>query len=335
MGLWHHLARNRQTWYVCNIYRYLSDNPCGSKKGLVHEANHEAEQASAAPPRSTDGQASTSLVAHRVTELTLTLNNHGEECRDFLLDICSDHQLKSAGRYDPSIGQGVEDEMDPGNFAGSILLLAMIKPHICGMPDAPVLNIFGTPPPESLTVLAEGPPRSGKGPDNRRTNAIEALLNHWQDNARCQVVRAQLLDTWKLVRMTTSVLSWRMEWGWPWIVSERCTEVIRCQVSLLPQGPIPDQCLEDFEKVSANVKPAKALNLMQIPCGAATNASIASSVGMSKGGKVVPLIRWAIWRCEEAGVEHGGDLLKLFFPPSSPATPPPSLPLLPDTSENL
>ena len=151
--------------YVCNIYKYLSDNPCGSKKGLVHEANHEAEQASAAPPRSTDGRAFTSLVAHRVTELTLTLNNHGEECRDFLLDICSDHRLKSAGRYDPSIGQGVEDEMDPGNFAGSILLLAMIKPHSCGMPDAPVLDILGTPPPENLTVLAGGPPRAqARGP---------------------------------------------------------------------------------------------------------------------------------------------------------------------------
>ena len=67
----------------------------------------------------------------------------------------------------------------------------------------------------------------------------------------------------------------------------------------------------------------------------ATSAGITSNVDMAKGGKLVPLIRWAIWRCEEAGVEHGGDLLKLFFPPSSPATPPPSLPLLPDKSENL
>ena len=151
----------------------------------------------------------------------------------------------------------------------------------------------------------------------------------------CPCATSGHMETGPDDNISTQLAHWRMEWGWPWIVSERCTEVIRCQVSLLPQGPIPDQCLEDFEKVSANVKPAKALNLMQIPCGAATNASIASSVGMAKGGKVVPLIRWAIWRCEEAGVMHGGDLLKLFFPPSSPATPLPSLPLLHDTSENL
>ena len=67
----------------------------------------------------------------------------------------------------------------------------------------------------------------------------------------------------------------------------------------------------------------------------ATSAGIASNVGMAKGGKVVPLISWAIWRREEAVVEHGGDLMKLFFPTSSPTTPPPSLPLLHDTRENL
>ena len=110
--------------------------------------------------------------------------------------------------------------MDPGNFAGSILLLAMLRPCICGIHDAPALTIFGIPAPESLAILADGPPRSGRGPDNRRTNVIETMLNHWQDSTEFQNVRTELLETWRLVRVATSVLSWRMEWGWPWIVRD-------------------------------------------------------------------------------------------------------------------
>ena len=130
--------------------------------------------------------------------------------------------------------------MDPGNFAGSILLLAMLTPNICGLQGAPTLTIFGTLPPESLTFLADGPARSGKGPDNRRTNIVEAILNHWQDSAEYQDVRTELLETWKVVRVATSVLSWRREWKWPWIVREKCIEVMSCRRELLPAEPISD-----------------------------------------------------------------------------------------------
>ena len=39
------------------------------------------------------------------------------------------------------------------------------------------LDIFGAWP--NLLEPGKGRQRSGKGPDNRRTNALEALLNDW------------------------------------------------------------------------------------------------------------------------------------------------------------
>ena len=274
------------------------------------------------------------FLARRVAALTLALNESMKTCNATWLRICSDQELKISGRYDPSIGQGVEEETDAGNFSGSILLLAMLTPEICGLQGAPTLNVFGTPLPHGLCILADGPPRSGRGPDNRRTNVIESILNEWQDREEYQDVRTQLLETWTLVRVATSVLCWRREWKWPYVVQHHLAEVMGCDRNLLPEQLVYDQHFQAFEKVSTCVTQAAALKLAGIPRGFATNAQIADSVGLGRKSSCVGLIKTAIWRCEAANVEHGGNLLKLFCSPrpSEPASTllPPSHQLPPE-----
>ena len=88
----------------------------------------------------------------------------------------TDALLRGGGKYDPENGTGITTEMDYGNYAGSILMLAMLEPSLYGVPGAHQLTIFGC----GLASLGTAPPRSGMGPDNRRANAVEALLTHLQ-----------------------------------------------------------------------------------------------------------------------------------------------------------
>ena len=86
----------------------------------------------------------------------------------------TDNRLRAAGAYDPARGQGIADEMDWGNFSGSILMLAMLDPELFATPQVHRLSIWG----EGLLQLGTAAPHSGHGPDNRRTNALEAILNY-------------------------------------------------------------------------------------------------------------------------------------------------------------
>ena len=70
---------------------------------------------------------------------------------------------------------GDPKEKDSGNFSGSVVMLAMLDPARFGVSDAEPLGIFEDP--ANLLVLGERPARSSVGPDNRRTNAIEGILN--------------------------------------------------------------------------------------------------------------------------------------------------------------
>merc|ERR1719460_847707 len=79
----------------------------------------------------------------------------------------------------------------------AVLMLAMLLPDRFGVPGAPALNIFGVPPPMTVLQISSHRARSSVGADNRRTNAIEGLLNYWKDVD--EPIRPMLLETWVLV----------------------------------------------------------------------------------------------------------------------------------------
>ena len=105
----------------------------------------------------------------------------------------NDANLREAGSYDPAAGKGLTTETDSGNFAGSLLLLAMLLPDTYGVEGADPLGIFGTPPPAGLIAVSSGCARSSVGVDNRRCNAIEGLLNLWQHDAALRGLREKVL----------------------------------------------------------------------------------------------------------------------------------------------
>ena len=156
----------------------------------------------------------------------------------------TDANLKTAGRYDPKAGQGVPHEWGHGNFAGSILMLAMLDANIYFEENTPVLNIFGD---GSLRERGSARPRSGKGPDNRRTNVLEALLNHSQQYANATTLRQLILNTWRFGRIAVACTEvWRSG-----VMPHTCvSEVLGCPDDLLPPlGEMSDQEVVDLEQV--------------------------------------------------------------------------------------
>ena len=112
--------------------------------------------------------------------------------------------LPLAARHDPEAGQGDDREADATNRAGSALMLAALLPHVYGVPRAGPLRVCGWPPPDVLTNISDVVlPRSSQGPDNRRMNVWEALLNHWQDDTDMQWHRDLLYDT--LIKFNTAI----------------------------------------------------------------------------------------------------------------------------------
>ena len=121
---------------------------------------------------------------------------------EFICDI-TDKSLRRLGSHEPEVGRGDDREADAGNKAGSALMLAALLPRVYGIETAGPLRIFGTPPPQCLTVISSTRAKSGRGPDNRRHNAWEALLNHWQDNPTMAYARDLLSLT--LYEMTVAI----------------------------------------------------------------------------------------------------------------------------------
>ena len=119
--------------------------------------------------------------------------------------ICgvTEESLRNLGGHDPQAGRGDDREADATNKAGSSLMLAALLPRVYGIETAGPLRIFGVPPPNCLTTISSTRARSGKGPDNRRMNAWEALLNHWQDIPSMENLRDLLLQT--LVEMNLAI----------------------------------------------------------------------------------------------------------------------------------
>ena len=112
----------------------------------------------------------------------------------FICDM-TDESLKQLGAHDSQAGRGDDREADPGNAAGSALLLAALLPRVYGIETAGPLRIFGVPPPQCLTHICSTRAKSGKKADNRRQNVWEAMLNHWQGNTSMQELRDLLAVT--------------------------------------------------------------------------------------------------------------------------------------------
>ena len=106
----------------------------------------------------------------------------------------SGHGLAYAARHDPRVGRGDDREADASNRAGSALMLAVLLPHVYGVPWAGPLRVCGWPPPESLTSISLSP-QSSQGADNHRQNVWEALLNHWQGDREMEELRDLLQST--------------------------------------------------------------------------------------------------------------------------------------------
>ena len=267
-------------------------------------ASAAGDSAAQGPKSENPAQAKREILARRIETLTVNLNERFHGNIPEWLKLCTDDNLKDAGRYDPAKGQGVRDEPDAGNFAGSILLLAMLAPDLYGSRGALGLTIWGAQPPAGLMVISSGPARLGRGADNRRTNVIEGILNYWQHSAENQDLRTELLEVWTLVRLAASCLYWKNDWPSPWLVGERCCEVVHCDDSVLPGFRVCDEQLLNFENVSACVTQAAARNLTALPRSGATKGAVAACVGMSPTAVVVSLIQKAIWRCEAANIAH-------------------------------
>ena len=82
-------------------------------------------------------------------------------------------QAKVAGRSRPDLGQGVPEEPDAGNKAGSIMMSAWFRPEKYLL-RSPPSRICGWPIPPAWL-------HESTAAENFRTNVLEGLLNHWQN----------------------------------------------------------------------------------------------------------------------------------------------------------
>jgi hypothetical protein len=207
------------------------------------------------------------------------------------------------GSLDSTILQhtGVPQETDWGNFAGSVLMLSMMH---CFQ-----LDIFGAWP--SLLEPGQGRQRSGKGPDNRRTNALEALLNDWQGVPRLQPLRKRLLQAW---RLTLIAAVQTCDYGER---SHECfMKALSCDDSLLPRGPLKDTEVQDFVQLRHQLGARCDICLAQVPAeGALPRRELAQLFNVSRGSKTVRVLERLLWPGENwaAPVRHSGSLLRLCF----------------------
>ena len=241
----------------------------------------------------------------------------------------TDENLRAAGRYERVRGK------DWGNLAGSILMLLLLSPQKHGLRDSTPLNIFRD---ADATVLSQRQyciPRSGKGIDNRRTNVVEALLNYWQDatDVKAQRLRMELFTAWKQVRLTVSILSHINGWPWPLdsfdvarvVVNFKPPDEVVGHVHMTEQGELnelarafpqylpPHSALEAFEVVTDKITVQGARQLRGLSHEDST-AKISNAVGLStKNKNIGNILRTAMAKCAQFGVQHDGILMRMFF----------------------
>ena len=136
----------------------------------------------------------------QLRDLTVLLNSLPCSCLPlFLVDPSIEHEVREWARQLP---QG----MDHDNLSGSALLLALLRPHLY-MADPVPLRLFGYPAPVQMLDVDMNP-HSGRGPDNRRTNLLEALCAFWNTmpaNAAAQNALVAVQDAWHLMRLRVDV----------------------------------------------------------------------------------------------------------------------------------
>ena len=92
--------------------------------------------------------------------------------------------------------------MDHNNLFGSALCLALLRPHLYMNNPVP-LRLFGYPAPVQLLAV-DAHPHSGGGPDNNRTNLVEALCAHLlmlDGDIVAQAALVALQDAWHMMRL--------------------------------------------------------------------------------------------------------------------------------------
>lgn len=227
----------------------------------------------------------------------------------------TDESLRHAGRYDPADGCGLAEETDWGNFSGSVLMLAMLDERYLPKGARP-LSIFGA----GLLEMGTAVPRSGRGPDNRRTNALEALLNYLQPFPQATALRQLLKDTWRLLRLGVAC------GGVTNNLPHECVhQVLACKDENLPTDGITDEEVINFEKVMHAVGPEAQKRLRELPVGEASKATISTVVGCSPTSRTVSLLQQAIFQCALEGAgDHCGSLLFLFFASTRRVCKPPA-----------
>ena len=112
-----------------------------------------------------------------------------------LLNSLLEHKVRN-------LAQQLPQGMDHDNLSGSALVLALLRPHLY-MVDPVPLRLFGYPAPVQFLAV-DANPHSGGGPDNKRTNLLEALCAHWvalPNEMAAQTALQWLQDTWHMMRL--------------------------------------------------------------------------------------------------------------------------------------
>ena len=229
----------------------------------------------------------------------------------------TDDNLREAGRYDPANGMGLAEEKDWGNFSGSVLMLAMLDAETYLPGGSSPLVIFGA----GLLEKATAPPRSGRGPDNRRTNALEAILNHLQHFPHMAGVREKLQSTWRLVRLCLACCDDARS---P-LPHECVLQVLYRNEETIPRGMVTDEEVMEFEKVLHVLGQAARARLCELPSGNVSRSALSLCIGCSKDSATVKVLQEALHRCALEGAgEHGGNLHFIFFASVRRAFEPPA-----------
>ncbi len=74
---------------------------------------------------------------------------------------------------------GMQPYHDYGNYAGSMLLLAMLRPLCFGNPNGPPLRLLGYPHPSVLLRISSSGPQSGHGIDKQAKELLNCLDEIW------------------------------------------------------------------------------------------------------------------------------------------------------------
>ena len=114
-----------------------------------------------------------------------------------------------------SIARNLERRHDHDNLSGSILVLALLRPHLY-MDDPVPLRVFGYPAPHELLAM-DASPHSGGGPDSKRTNLLEALCAFWLDidSPASRHCFHTVQDVWHVMRVRADIVLKTQKLGRP------------------------------------------------------------------------------------------------------------------------